>query len=299
MLTYSIDFEYLSFVTVMAITGSLSEFSLPEIFQFLDQGQKTGILTIRDPQDLRTGKPFLRYIWLHGGRVVAAGDRLDNRGLVQLIEQRGWISDRLRPDVERLISENVPLGLNLKALGILQPDQLKLLFSIQVLRQVCALFQIETGQFRFEAKTELPKSEMTGLSLPATETTLMGLRSLKDWKALQSKLPEANSTLFKLIVGEPQLRLENLENQVWQYANGTTNLKKIAEKLGIPIAKLQQIAFRLIVVGLVEEVPDIDMGMPSAESDHAEVNQSINNSDRPEISNSFLQSLVGFLQHKV
>jgi hypothetical protein len=230
--------------------------------------------------------------------VVAAGDRLDNHGLIQLIEQRGWISDLLRPDVEKLVSENVPLGLNLKSLGILQPDQLKLLFSIQVLRQVCALFQIETGQFRFEAKTELPKSEMTGLSLPATETTLMGLRSLKDWKALQSKLPEPSSTLFKLIAGQPHLRLDNQENQVWQYADGATSLKKIAEKLQVPIAKLQQIAFRLIVVGLVEEVPDIDMGITSAESDNGG-HQSVINSDRAEISNSFLQSLVGFLQHKV
>ncbi|OIP69106.1 MAG: hypothetical protein AUK48_15000 [Oscillatoriales cyanobacterium CG2_30_44_21] len=283
----------------MAITGSLSEFSLPEIFQFLDQGQKTGILTIRDPQDLRTGKPFLRYIWLHSGRVVAAGDRLDNRGLVQLIEQRGWISDRLRPDIEKLVAENVPLGLNLKSLGLLQPDQLKLLFSVQVLRQVCALFQIETGQFRFEAKTELPKAEMTGLSLPATETTLMGLRSLKDWKALQSKLPEPNSTLFNLITGEPQLRLDNQENQVWRCADGATNLKKIAEKLQIPIAKLQQVAFRLIVVGLVEEVPDIDMGMTVVEADGNGTSLTSSKVEHPEISNSFLQSLVGFLQHKV
>jgi hypothetical protein len=61
---------------------------------------------------------------------------------------------------------------------------------------------------------------------------------------------------------------------------------------------LQQIAFRLIVVGLVEEVPDIDMGITSAESDNGG-HQSVINSDRTEISNSFLQSLVGFLQHKV
>jgi len=185
----------------MAITGSLSEFSLPEIFQFLNQGQKTGILTIRDSQDLQTGKPFLRHIWLQNGRVVAAGDRLDNRGLTRLIEQRGWINDEIRPEVERLVQENVNLGLNLKSLGILQADQLKLLFSVQVLRQVCSLFQVESGQFRFDAKTDLPKAEMTGLSLPATETTLMGLRSLKDWKILQSKLPEPNSTLFNLISG--------------------------------------------------------------------------------------------------
>ncbi len=287
----------------MAITGSLSEFSLPEIFQFLDQGQKTGILTIRDLQNLQTGKPFLRHIWLHNGRVVAAGDRLDNRGLARLIEQRGWITDAHRPEVERLIQENAPLGLNLKSLGILQPDQLKLLFSIQVLRQVCSLFQVETGQFRFDAKSDLPKSEMTGLSLPATETTLMGLRSLKDWQILQSKLPEPNSTLFNIISGQSSLRLDASETQVWRFADGSINLKKMAEHLQVPIQKIQQVAFRLIVVGLVEEVPDIDAGMVNNAVDSAAIaaapnGQVINSSERTEISNSFLQSLVGFLQNK-
>jgi hypothetical protein len=288
----------------MAITGSLSEFSLPEIFQFLDQGQKTGILTIRDPQDVKTGKPFLRHIWLMNGRVVAAGDRLDNRGLARLIEQRGWITEANRQEVERLIQENVPLGLNLKSLGILQPDQLKLLFSVQVLRQVCSLFQVETGQFRFEANINLPKAEMTGLSLPATETTLMGLRSLKDWQVLQSKLPDPNSTLFKLTADQPHLRLDASETQVWQLGNGSMHLKKMAEHLQMSVPKIQQIAFRLIVVGLVEEVPDIDMGMANNSDDTLSVDgdtsgQLVSSSARTEVSNSFLQSLVGFLQHKV
>ncbi len=287
----------------MAITGSLSEFSLPEIFQFLDQGQKTGILTIRDLKDLSTGKSLLRHIWLINGRVVAAGDRLDNRGLARLIEQRGWITDVHRSEMERLIQENAPLGLNLKSLGILQPDQLKLLFSVQVLRQVCSLFQVETGQFRFDAKSDLPKSEMTGLSLPATETTLMGLRSLKDWQILQNKLPEPNSTLFNIISGQPQLRLDAGETQLLSLSDGSTSLKKVADQLGLPIAKVQQIAFRLIVVGLVEEVPDIDMGMSNsinnADAIDGDTSEQVTTSaERTPISNSFLQSLVGFLQHK-
>lgn len=289
----------------MAIKGSLSEFSLPEIFQFLDQGQKTGILTIKDQQNSPEAKPIFRHIWLLNGRVVAAGDRLDSRGLLRLIEQRGWISDVVRPEVELLIKENSPLGLNLKSMGILQPDQLKLLFSIQVLRQVCSLFQVETGQFRFDAKVDLPKSEMTGLSLPATETTLMGLRSLKDWRILQSKLPEPSSTLFTLISGQSPLRLDQQENQVMALADGMLNLKKIAEQLQLPIQKVQQIAFRLVVVGLAEEVPNIDMiGTMSSNENIVDVDVDLGdrpNSSNPktEISNSFLQSLVGFLQHKV
>ena len=284
------------------IQGSLSEFSLPEIFQLLDQGQKTGILTIKD---LQSEKPLLRHIWLHGGRVVAAGDRLDNQGLARLIEQKGYITEATRPELDRFVQENVPLGLNLKSLGILQPDQLKLLFGIQVLRQVCALFNVELGQFRFSPMSNLPKAEMTGLSLPATETTLMGLRSLKDWRGLESKLPDPNSTLFKIGVEPPHLRLDSNETQVWELADCSINLVRIAEQLQLSIQKAQQIAFRLIVVGLVEEVPDIDGRMVNKTNNSDEAKegneeascQLVSSSERSEVSGSFLQSLVGFLRH--
>jgi len=178
------------------------------------------------------------------------------------------------------------------------------LFSVQVLRQVCSLFQVETGQFRFDAKVDLPKAEMTGLSLPATETTLMGLRSLKDWKILQNKLPEPASTLFIIVSGQLYLRLDTVETQIWGLANGSVNLKKMAEQLQVPIQKVQQAAFRLIVVGLVEEVPDIDVGVVNDSedimvTDGSPSGQVISPSERTEVSNSFLQSLVGFLQNKV
>jgi hypothetical protein len=63
----------------------------------------------------------------------------------------------------------------------------------------------------------------------------------------------------------------------------------------------------LVVVGLVEEVPDIDMGMSSSSKASNNTDIVTNNDtnggmkstpDRTPISNSFLQSLVGFLQHK-
>jgi hypothetical protein len=77
----------------------------------------------------------------------------------------------------------------------------------------------------------------------------------------------------------------------------------MAEQFQIPIQKVQQIAFRLIVVGLVEEVPDIDAGMINITDSGALIDGDTSSkvsssSERTEISNSFLQSLVGFLQHK-
>ena len=64
----------------MAFTGYLAEFSLPEIFQFLEQGHKTGLLTIRTLPDNETQKVQSHYIWLHQGRILAAADRVDDKG---------------------------------------------------------------------------------------------------------------------------------------------------------------------------------------------------------------------------
>jgi len=52
---------------------------------------------------------------------------------------------------------------------------------------------------------------------------------------LQSKLPSPDSTLFNLVSGQPNLRLDASEAQVWRLADGSMNLKKMAEQFQIPI----------------------------------------------------------------
>jgi hypothetical protein len=195
-----------------------------------------------------------------------------------------------------------PLGICLKSQGLLQADQLKLLFYGQVIRQVCALFKIENGRFSFESQVKAPNTEMTGLSLPGTEVTLMGLRALRDWTALTDKLPDPSSTLISLGAGKPDLRLDAQEWQIWEFVNGNLSLKKVAEQLSLSIDKVQQIAFRLMVVNLAEELPMLDQVASSAPEliaepiERSQVAGPV--TERSQVSQSFLQNLVGFLRTK-
>ena len=122
-------------------TGNLAEFSLPELFQFLEQGQKTGALKISNPD----GKAF--YLWLHHGNIVAAAERLDQKGLLTLLQQRNWLNGRVVSQISPASLGNSPLGLTLKSQGILQPDQLKLVFRAQVVGLVSSLFEFSEGKF--------------------------------------------------------------------------------------------------------------------------------------------------------
>ncbi|MEW6493403.1 MAG: DUF4388 domain-containing protein [Cyanobacteriota bacterium] len=286
----------------MAITSSLSEFSLPELFQFLDQGSKTGLLTLRFQLE-PSQEPRVRHALIHQGRIVAVTKRLDQQCLLAMICKRGWISpDVIREQVNRCPA-NIPIGLYLKTQGFLQPEQLRLLFHAQVLQPVCGLFRLKDARFKFDSKATLPTTEMTGLSLSATEATLMGLRVLRDWRSLADKLPEPTSALSRVVIGKRHLRLDSLEGRLWQLANGSVPLTAIASQFKQPIETIQQTAFRLISVGLVAEVPMIAPSRTRASGDDMleQVGVTVDTSkdqNGQALSNSFMQNLLGFLRSK-
>jgi hypothetical protein len=292
----------------MAIIGQLAEFSLPELFQFLEQGEKSGRLTITippgaiatdaQPSPPASQSPSLFYIWFRQGRIIAAADRLDGKGLLTLMHRRGWLDGIGKPELQEFASMLVPLGvyLRVRAKGTpIKPDQLKLMFYSQVMRQVCRLFEFPAGSFEFDGKIALPMSEMTGQMMPPTEVTLAALRVLKNWDALVEKLPEPLSTLQSPNDGlKPHLKLNQVEWQVWEFTGGNMSLKNIAEQLRLPIEEVQRIAFRLMVVGMVEEVPM----MAGMATEPADASLSGTEGDANEVSIDFLQNLLTFLKGK-
>ncbi|WP_071188185.1 DUF4388 domain-containing protein [Trichormus sp. NMC-1] len=287
----------------MAISGFLSELSLSEIFQLLEQGNKTGRLTIKSqlPHSSQQGKNF--YVWFKQGKIVAAADRLDGIGLLSIIQQKGWLSMRSATRITDVCATNQPAGLCLKSQGVLEAEQLKILFNYQVLTQVCRLFELEDGWFQFDAETILPISEMTGLVGIPKEVILMSLRAMRNWKwnMLEDKLPNPISALVSTINDKPQLRLNQLEWQIWEFTKGTVSIREIAEQLGIPVVKIQQVAFRLILVGLIEEVPinlEVREQISERESTRLEVEFEPSKPEAP-VTKSFLKNLVSFLKKKV
>lgn len=150
----------------MSTTGLLKDFSLAEIFQFIDKGHKTGVLRLRALSEFPATMPPVYYIWVHQGRIVAAANRLDQQGLISLIKQRRWVSNQVVTKLFQFYPNDQPLGLCLKNQGVLQTEQLKHLFQVQVLQQVCAFFQLKDGQFKFDQNVPIPMREMTGLSVP-------------------------------------------------------------------------------------------------------------------------------------
>lgn len=238
---------------IMQLTGQLAEFSVPEIFQFTEQFHKSGLLLLQPEPNTTPQQGKAYYIWFKKGRIIALADNLDNKGLLAMLKQRGW----LKPNQINLLQEwfgtNQPLGVYLKAKEVLTDEQLQVLFHAQTIQPICALFKLlASSQFTFDTKTTLPLAEMTGLNLSASEASLLGLRVLRDWTSLTQKLPHPSFGLDKASAGKPRLQLDSQEWQVWEMADGKTAIEAIALRLQLPVETVQQIAFRMKMAGLVD-----------------------------------------------
>jgi hypothetical protein len=157
----------------MSTQGSLTDFSLVEILQFIENGKRTGLLTLSTLSGSKTTPVSVYYIWLYRGHLVAVANRLDSLGLVELINQQQWVSERVVTKLAQLCPINQPLGLYLLNQGVLKASQLKQLFFLQSLQQIEALFQLNEAHFRFDANVLLPSQEMTGLSVSARSLRLV------------------------------------------------------------------------------------------------------------------------------
>ncbi|MBW4630086.1 MAG: DUF4388 domain-containing protein [Brasilonema octagenarum HA4186-MV1] len=289
----------------MSISSSFTDFSLAELFQLIDQGRKSGCLTVCTLPDIHIpgSKSHYYYIWFRLGCIVAAANHLNGQGLSYKMTQRGWVNQQIIEEVWTQTAATLPLGSLLKTQGILSIEQLNSLFASQ-LHQIRELFEIQKGVFKLDTKANLPLQEMTGLSLRTLEVALMAVRGLKNWNMLAEVLPDVSSGIRSKTDDKPQIHLNTLEWQVWELADGSISLSAIASQLNQPITIVQQAAFRLMLVGLVEEVSVAEFIVNktndpmNSNSDNSSVFgfKKSKNSETFKISTSFLQNLVGFLK---
>lgn len=271
----------------MLFQGRTSEFSLPELFKFIQDSQQTGRLSLKPvaETDLEV-KPH--FFWFDQGNLVAASNRLDGLGLLTILQQRTLIKSGTLPHVLRQCPSRVALGTFLKDSDLLSGKQLKSLFVVQVLRHMRDPLQGPDVMFAFYPLYPLPYLEMTGVKIRATDITLPSLRMLKTWDALIDKLPSLESGLKLAQAYVPRHRLNTQEKEVLNLAEQGISLSKISVILDLPAIEVQKICFRLIFVGIVDEVPLVHFSRITSQPRKLPV----------QVSGNFLGKLSNYLKKK-
>ncbi len=295
----------------MTIKGSLKTFSLPELFQIIESGNKSGRLTFNPESKSSTANvKEIFELWFDKGNFVTIISSLKQQFVTSKIINKGWIDIKALIKYKLECSENTALGSYLQKQNILSKSQIDLLFKAQV-AEVIKLFNVDCALFEFEETNssgkipsdnqEFPWSEITGQQIQAKELSLEAMRNLSDWSRFTEEMPLNRSGLQRL-VNHCNLQFNSLEKYLCDTADGSISLKKISHKMGISIEQVQQTALSMILAGMVEEVPLINSNLAvSANTNYGQlsttsVKTSPRNQGKSKASNSLLKNLTNFLK---
>ena len=211
----------------MDLQGNLENFGLPEIFQLLTSGQKTGTLGIQKGDEVAM-------VYFRGGQVFYAyGPRKMTR-LGDLLVKQG----RITPDqlVTALAEKNDTqghrrLGEILLSKQWLSHDDLEAAVQHQVEEVIYETLRWEDGLFKFYEE-QFPTDEEITIKISTDNLILEGVRRLDEMSRIKSGLP-AFEEIIRLAPSEDgrkrDIALAAGEWNVLTLVDGTRNIYEILE----------------------------------------------------------------------
>ena len=217
----------------MVLRGSLTDFSLPDVFELIRQSRKTGVLRVQrsDAEGsiwFRDGEVFFATSdWrreLLGQRLVAAG-KITASALARALALR-----------ETEPADGRRLGTILVDEGYLSPQALEAFVQEQIQDTIFDLMRWEQGTFFFEPLTEIPADEDIGLSVSAVNIVVEGSRRIEEWNRIRRRIPNV-ATVYRMTAGTGQeVSLKPAEWRLLTAMDGTRSVTELAAETERPMS---------------------------------------------------------------
>lgn len=172
----------------MEITGTLSEFPLPELLQLLDRRHVTGCLSLDFFSNHYPELHPQNYaIWLEQGHITGLHRGSTTQDIYSYAVLKEWISPFVARKMKERSPQNLAAGLYLESQGVLNYEQLRSLFFDEVVYRVESLCKLSKATFDFHTTVTLPMHQMTGLRVAASKIAMQGfqgncVRHLEDFQ---------------------------------------------------------------------------------------------------------------------
>jgi hypothetical protein len=183
----------------VALSGSIKDFGLPDIFQLIGLQRKTGTLTLK-----RDGEQVS--VVFENGMVVASdtvGKRLEDK-LGHVLVKTGRLT-RERLDEALAVQKQTlqRLGKVLVDTGALSSTDLKQALAIQVQQTLFRLFRWKEGEYNFDSTDSVDYDRDNANPMSADFILMEGIRMVDEWPIIEKKIPSMD-LVFKSAV-DPRL----------------------------------------------------------------------------------------------
>lgn len=187
----------------MALSGTLKDFALPDIFQLIGMQRKTGLLTLESDRET-VSVVFEQGMVVHADSTVRRLDDLLGNVLVR--------QGKIRKEVleEALSKQKVSmqrLGFILTGQGYISREDLKGALSEQVQQIVFRVFRWKSGRYHFDPSADADY-DRENVSPVSTDHILMeGIRRVDEWPIIEKRIPSLDF-VFRPLVPVKQIRVD-------------------------------------------------------------------------------------------
>jgi len=234
----------------MGIKGKLETVSLPDLFQLLSIGRKTGTLTVSNDYSHKQ-------IAFKDGKVVYSSSSKEDEHLGHLLLRKGIISEADLGKALRVGREKGErLGEVLVELGLAPEGEVAVWLRRQTEESIYDLFGWEKGEFSFE-EGRLPPQQHLIPPFEVMSLIMEGTKRMDELSELQKKLPPPH-TILKVKdffqTEKEEITLTPLQIQVLPLIDGRRPMGEVIEESEIGGYLATKALYELLSVDLLEKV---------------------------------------------
>jgi hypothetical protein len=248
----------------MDLQGNIERFTLPEIFQLLCIGKKTGTLGVQYNKETTL-------VYFRDGDVIFANSTARHTRLGDMLVERGRITPEHLDEAltaQRVEGETRRLGALLIDRKAITRSELNDELRKQVEEIVYELLAWKEGSFKFY-ESQYPTDEEITISISTENIILEGMRRIDEMARLGEKLPPFNTVMCIAKAADGRRRdvaLDPDEWNVFSLVDGHRTVGEIIEECDSDDVSAARHLAGLYVAGLVEPYD----GMPEEKTGRLE-----------------------------
>jgi hypothetical protein len=172
----------------MALEGTLRDFSFADILQLISLQRKTGVLTLKNEDNVVTIS-FLE------GRIIGASSLAqhteDRLGLILL--KLGEVSEVELEAALRKQEETLQrLGRILIDHKVVEAEKVRMALEQQILQIVYRIFRWNDGEYHFSQETDIDYDKDLMIPIAADSIIMEGARMTDEWPFIDKRIPDRN-----------------------------------------------------------------------------------------------------------
>ena len=234
----------------MALEGTLKDFGLPDVLEFIAQNRKTGVLRVQ-------GKGNAATIGFAEGQIIGAAyeEKGKHEPLAEYLIRSGKLpQEKVMQILDMATTTQFPFEEILLKGGYLKEEDLTELIRFKIQDIMDELFSWKQGTYTFDPEGKLYSESKFHVTLKTEGLIMEGLRRLDEWPRIQEAFPSMSVVLRKKENPVLEVQLTQDEAQVAKLLATDQTVKGIIDKSGIGKFRTLAALFRFLELGLMEKV---------------------------------------------